>query len=106
MRTTAAAFAAGLVVVAAAGADASAVSPFPGARTTLAGLESGIADVALAARSDGVAAAVQKARWAGLETSGTRAEVIVRTEPGLGSLARAALAAHGGPPWSGHTAPS
>ncbi len=95
MRAAMTALVAGLAVAVSAGAGASAGSAPSADRTVLTGLEWGISEIALAARSLGPAAAVREARSAGLEATGTRVEVVVRTEPGTASLALATLATRG-----------
>ena len=92
MRVAVAALVAGFVV---AGAGAATEAAPRAERVALAGLESGVAEIALAARAEGQAAAVREARAAGLATSGGRVEIVVRTQSGLVSLARAALASRG-----------
>ena len=65
MRLAVAAFVVGLAVVGAAGAGAAVAASPQAARIELAGLESGIADIALAARSGGSAAAVSRGACGG-----------------------------------------
>lgn len=83
-----------LVTAGAAGAGASG-SVARGEPRALAGLESSVSEVALAARAGGLAAGIREARSAGLDTRGSRVEVVVRTEPALRFLALVGLASRG-----------
>ena len=94
-RVAVVAVAVGLAVVAAASAGGGPAAPAHAGRPTLAGLESAVAEIALAAGSRGSAAAVREAQRAGLDTSGARVEVVVRMQPGFDSAVRAALASRG-----------